>query len=642
MRARPLAPAVWLAAGGLSLVLAGCGLTLDYGPPDSVLDSGHASDGGGIDAAMACTGACDDGLRCTSDACVDGFCVFTNACPGETECVDRGGDGECRRPCASASECDDGIDCTTDVCDPADAHCAHVSTCQTGRPVCLASGACAPASCASDTECDDGNLCNGVERCVSGECRAGTRVVCEGGSGCVGERCNPSSGACEPVLDDSACADGFDCTGDVCNADGSCSNPQNNAACSGTNLCATSICHPPTSLDSSGCVDTIITACPDACGVSVACDPATGGCDFGSVCPAGEVCRSDGCQPIGNCTNDAECADVFGPGGCATFCAGGTCQPLACVAPAGSCGVPVLDGSCFAGTHCSFTASPALCDDGDDRSTDTCNPDTLTCSHTCPPASSTDCVTYTYSGGRCVPTLDSSICARRHTTTLGDCARWTCVGHDAAAGGGTDGCAPLPSNAACAADSASCTDEICVLDGSTRMGTCHSQISPLAGSICDDGMDCTVDACDPVHAPTDATGCTHTPDDGVCASAAGSLECATAFCAQTGTLANSLGGTPLPTGCAVDYHPVMCGLLDPSICTLDGQCEVVSCSLGMRVCDDRNSCNGTESCDVVLGHCTQLPLATTCLGTGGCGGACTSTGCVLPIIPACIGIGTTP
>src|SRR5207253_7552187 len=53
----------------------------------------------------------------------------------------------------------------------------------------------------------------------------------------------------------------------------------------------------------------------------------------------------------------------------------------------------------------------ALCADGDPRSVDTCSTATAThvCTHTCPPSSPGDCVTYTYVGGHCVPSFDSTV-----------------------------------------------------------------------------------------------------------------------------------------------------------------------------------------------------------------------------------------
>lgn len=642
MSARPVAPGVWFAAFVASCCIIGCGLELDYGPPNRIpMDSGAAdgaSDSGGIAIDGGnCASSCDDGLRCTADTCVAGVCQHADTCPANTDCVSRGGAGECRRACVSASDCDDGISCTTDHCDAADGHCSHSSNCQDGRPICLASGACAPDHCSSDDECSDGDLCNGSERCVSNVCRAGTPVACADVQGCRSEVCEPSTGTCAPVLDPAACADAYSCTSDVCNPDGSCAHPPNHALCIDANLCVDAMCNPTASPDASGCAPSGGMSCGSACGTSIPCNPATGLCDYTAACPVGQICRADGCHAPSSCTSSSACVGIHGPSGCPTLCMGGTCQPLICSPPpAGGCGRLAVDGmSCPYGDHCQYVAVPSLCDDLDPITIDTCNPATFACSHQCPAASANDCVTYTYAMGRCVPSFDAMTCTRLHGTGggAGDCARSTCVGHDAAQGGGSDGCAPRGVDSLCT-DSAGCTTDTCQVDASDGVGTCHSQPRSDVATYCSDAMACTADACDP-SLSADATGCTHTPDDSVCAAAAGSLECATAICAQTGSAANSIGSTPLPTGCAATYMPSRC-VLNPGICTLDGRCTVVPCSFGTRLtCDDGVPCNGTESCDVVLGRCAQVPVVPMCPTTGGCVPVCTSAGCVQPSTVAC-------
>jgi hypothetical protein len=171
-----------------------------------------------------------------------------------------------------------------------------------------------------------------------------------------------------------------------------------------------------------------------------------------------------------------------------------------------------------------------------------------------------------------------------------------------------------------------------VVDPSAGTGGC---VRTPDDSACDDGQDCTADRCDPASADTlSASGCAHQPDDTVCSDAAGTHDCARAFCAQTGGLGNMLGGTTLPTGCAVEYTPSTCGLLTNSICTLDGDCTMVRCGSGMAACDDGVSCNGMESC--ALGHCIQTNLlATRCAASIGCEPVCTPMGCVTPITPGC-------
>jgi hypothetical protein len=640
MKPRALDRVVWALGLFLLFSVAGCGLELDYGGPNPVHDDGGRADGGGIDAGTSCTTGCDDGLRCTADQCVDGTCQHTDTCTGALDCVRRAGVGECRRACTSASDCDDGIACTDDVCVPEDGHCGHTSNCQADRPVCLDNGACAPDHCSEDAECQDSDLCNGEEHCVSGTCRGGAPVRCSAPVGCRSDVCDPETGTCLPVLDGTMCDDHFDCTADLCGTDGACTHVPDDTLCGVGDLCNTHACTPSTATDPSGCSIIDVTACPIACGTSIACDPTNGLCDYSTACPAGQVCRADGCHSATSCTSDTACTSIRGPDGCNTHCIGGMCQPLLCPLPMpGGCGQLVIDSAtgCAAGDHCQYVANPTLCDDGDDLTLDTCNPDTFACTHTCPAAAPNDCVTYALVGGHCIPSFDSTTCTRLHGTVgsgAGDCARSACVGHDPMAGGGADGCRTLGADSLCS-DGADCTTDVCVVDGTTGVGACAR--SPTGS--CDDGMACTIDACDPAHADLlrDRSGCTHTPDDTPCVNAAGSLQCARAFCAQTGTLGNMLGASTLPTGCAVSYMPNACGLLSNTICTLDGQCTSVPCSGATGgTCNDGVACNGTEVCDGLTRHCAQTMLLPACTGgTTGCMDVCTASGCVPPQTPMC-------
>jgi len=358
-------------------------------------------------------------------------------------------------------------------------------------------------------------------------------------------------------------------------------------------------------------------------------------CTYTSACPAGQTCRADGCHATGSCSTSAECAGVMTPQHCQTACISGTCQAMTCAQPpVGSCSRLVLDtNNCPAGGHCSYVADNSLCTDTDLVSTDTCDPGTFTCMHTCP-TSPNDCVSLSYVGGRCVPTFDSSYCASVHAGPGTSCVRSSCVGHDAAAGAGPDGCAPRGIDALCT-DGAGCTVDTCQVQ-TGGLGNCTHAVRSDVATYCSDAMECTTDACDPTHIdPMDlsGTGCTHTPNDDVCARAAGTLMCATAFCAQTGSLGNMLGSRVLPTGCAVDYRPNDCGLLPTTMCTLDGQCAMVPCTGGTTgSCDDGVVCNGTEIC--VAGHCIQTGLRSICVGSS-CPSYCTPNGCVSPQTPMC-------
>ncbi len=86
------------------------------------------------------------------------------------------------------------------------------------------SGACPENPPAENgTDCDlDSNLCT-QDKCQGGTCNAGVMVVCDDSKPCTDDTCNPLTGACQYVNDNSnLCTDGDGCTvGDSCNS-GSC------------------------------------------------------------------------------------------------------------------------------------------------------------------------------------------------------------------------------------------------------------------------------------------------------------------------------------------------------------------------------------------------------------------------------------
>jgi cysteine-rich repeat protein len=200
---------VALLFGGV--LLGGCGLGLDFDPPDP--DAGGGFDAqardAGRDAGLVvddCTGL-DDGTVCGSDApgvCVTGVCVPSTCgdgfvdlrageeCEGETaSCVACRFVCECPRvPCATPS-CE-GAECVlTPLSDstPCTNAAGNTGTCNGG--VCrgalcgngmsdtgeacddgnsAAGDGCEPdcsLTCDADADCDDNDRCNGVERCAA-------------------------------------------------------------------------------------------------------------------------------------------------------------------------------------------------------------------------------------------------------------------------------------------------------------------------------------------------------------------------------------------------------------------------------------------------------------------------------------------
>jgi hypothetical protein len=92
---------------------------------------------------------------------------------------------------------DDGAICTADSCD-AILGCIHTSI---------------PGCCITDADCRDTSSCNGLERCIAGDCVAGTPLFCDDGDGCNGsEVCDDTLGCTAGTAPASFSFEGVRCT----------------------------------------------------------------------------------------------------------------------------------------------------------------------------------------------------------------------------------------------------------------------------------------------------------------------------------------------------------------------------------------------------------------------------------------------
>lgn len=127
-------------------------------------------------------------------------------------------------------------------------------------------------NCQYNSDCDDGNVCNGLETCVSGQCVAGTPLVCDDGNPCTTDSCNALTGCvATPVANGTPCADA-----DVCDGAETCQNGvcQDGAPldCDDGLACTLDTCD-----SQSGCVHT------DNCPAGQSCNHTTGNCDAPSL-----------------------------------------------------------------------------------------------------------------------------------------------------------------------------------------------------------------------------------------------------------------------------------------------------------------------------------------------------------------------
>lgn len=526
-------------------------------------DGGGGAGGGSSGDDLGAGGGAGDALvdagdECEGDLdCSDGF-----FCNGFELCVR----GACRP--APRSPCADDIPCTSNLCDEEADLCEVVpddDVCAEGQ-ICDAKVGCfLPIGCTGDADCDDTLPCNGRETCVDRVCQPGNPVLCDDAVTCTIDRCDDATGDCRAVPDHSACLPGELCSlregcapRPPCVRDDDC---DDGIFCNGQETCdvGTGLCAggPVPAVDDG--VDCTLDACNEDAG-TITHTPRNNRCQDARFCNGAEICHPvDGCQqgaaPVLNdgvaCTTDTcdEDADfiVHAPDDAACddglFCNGEEiCDPQADCRPGEP--VQINDGVGCTIDSCSEVERAIVHRPDDGRCSDGlfCNGDEI-----CDPVE--DC-----QAGEAVPVDDGLEC----TDDVCDEGART-VRHSPAHGRCDDG--------------RTCNGvEICVPDVGCTPG-------PVEGF--DDGIPCTIDACDPA---TDAI--THVPDDAVCSNGL--------FCDGSETC-------DAARGCLAGRAP----LLDDGIgCTQDTCDEaadrIVHAPVAAR-CDDALFCNGAETCDPAAG-----------------------------------------
>ncbi|MCB9737955.1 MAG: hypothetical protein H6747_01730 [Deltaproteobacteria bacterium] len=602
----------------------------DAGCQYAVPEGAKCDDGNACTAGDTCakTGACvpgpglscDDNNGCTTDACdpksgcthkaLDGIgCDDGDACTQADKCVA----GKCK---GSGKSCDDGLPCTTDGCDPAGgcthavqsgATCSDNDACTIGDS-CLQSGYCKPGAqadcddgnaCTQDTcgadkgcqhtivegaACSDGTACTVNDACDSkGKC-VGSPLSCDDGKACTTDSCDKLGGCKVTPKTDAPCDDGNACTtGDICLSSGVCA-PTGSKLCGDGNSCTIDSCDPK-----SGCVNAVQdkASCDDgsACTSGDACN---GSQCVGSpiTCDDGQSCTKDSCDKAKGCVHEglggASCSDGNACTSGDTCSAAGTCNPGKGV----NCddGKPCTTDSCDAATGCKYVAIDGIsCTDGD----------ACTGNDAC-------------SGGACKGT--TVVCDDDNACTTDSCDKVKGCGYAAKVGTScNDGNActtgdVCDSKGKCGGSKATCNDNnVCTLDLCDVDSGCYA--TKLEGAACDDGKICTV---------SDACG------NGVCAGSPKDCddgnECTTDACdAQKGCT-----HTPASKPCN-----------DGDECTTGDTCVGGQCKSVAKNCSDGNDCT-IETCHKLLGcqtsfakvgaSCSDNDACTedACDGFGGC------------------------
>ncbi|MET0388330.1 MAG: hypothetical protein ABW321_20330, partial [Polyangiales bacterium] len=518
--------------------------------------------------------------RLLGTSCDDGqFCTVNDQCNDTGECV-----GTAQR------SCNDLVSCTTDACDETNDSCtASFAGGCTILGSCFASGTpnplnscqiCDPARSTilwsnkvDGATCDDGLFCTDGDTCRLGLCLPGGLRACDDGVGCTTDLCNELTRQCEATVTDGCQING------LCVAAGT-QDPSNQCKACNPLLSTTAY---SIKLPGTLCDDSQFCTATDVCDLNGVC---TG---IPRICEDGLLCTTDSCDETSDrCTSSAN-------GGCTI---GGLCFPAGFDDPTNSCrtcdparsttgwstkpaATACDDGQfCTVGETCGASGAcgggaPLVCpDDGLGCTTEVCN-ELL---DVCLPGAITGCLI----GGNCLlggvlDPLDSChVCDPSVSTIL-----WT----------------NRPVGTMCD-DGSQCTSG----DSCNALGLCTGALVD-----CSDGLDCTLDVCNPLTGQCSSTtaGCTI---DGQCVLLG--TDDPQNSCRTCNPLLSTTSWSDKPQG-------ALCN--DGQFCTVVDSCDGAgSCSGGVaRVCTDLVACT-EDLCDEAADACTAGAAGGGCVIGGSC------------------------
>src|SRR3990172_2991476 len=167
----------------------------------------------------------------------------------------------------------------------------------------------------------------------------------------------------------------------------------------------------------------------------------------------------------------------------------------------------------------------------------------------------------------------------------------------------TDSCTHTPNDGAC--------DDGLYCNGAETCDPVNG-CQPGTAPNCDDGVSCTIDACDEA---TDS--CTHTPNDGACDDG---NPCTDDACvAQSGCVSTADDTNTCDDGNACTTVDLCqggaCTGTSPVVCTASDACHVGTCDPGTGACTDSPAPDGTACDDGDATTCTDVCTSGTCSGT---------------------------
>lgn len=481
---------------------------------------------------------CNDFNDCTLNICKTGegcsFVAREGACDDGDPCTlnDSCQSGICLGGGAFL-DCDDDNVCTDDQCITGIGcrYSFNVNSCD-DNDYCTEYDKCVSGSCiGTSLECDDGVFCNGPETCLGFGCQSGEEIICDDNIDCTVDQCSEDMFGCEFIPDDSACMDDNPCT--------------ENERCSST-----------------GCKSDNVEDGTE-CGEDMAC--------YGGVC-------------VIACETDEECNDEI-------LCTEDICDP-----ETSHCRYIPDNGNCSDSLFCNgyeicdiqlgcISGTPPDCDDDIDCTVDGCDENNNECTHDtddtlCTEADQCHTGVCDINNG-CSYLAVEQQCDDNNICTVNDyCHNGVCKGDD-------NTCDDLNP---CTVDSCNvvdgCTNKdaqdgtVCgsgVIDRVCMSGKCvEGCVNDLS---CDDGIKCTLDACN-----TNTRQCSNVPFDDFC---------------DDGYACNGAEICNASSGCE-GGTPIDCDDLNP--CTTDscnpvsGKCENQLVQPG-TVCEDMNVCTISSTCN---------------------------------------------
>jgi hypothetical protein len=523
--------------------------------------------------------SCKDGLLpCQSGVCQGGKCAPFNgpddsACKDDATCISAGlcKSGHCQNTTAT---CDDSNPCTDDACNGQGkcSHTANTATCDDGV-ACTLNDLCGNTACVgtpNDATCSDSNVC--------------TEDTCDKAKGC--QHAN-STASCD---DGDACTSGDSCVGGACQAGTEMTCDDKNPCTADT--CTKGACSYVKLPDASTCTDDGLACTSDTCASGACTHPiAAGNCLISGVCAATGALSGDGCLVC----DPAQDSQDWSVQPVDTVCQkGAICQVGKCTAAHVCNVVGTAPGFCFIDQACVADGVPnpanscELCNAAN-QSTWSLAKDATVCA-----SDNVACTDDLCASGTCVHVANPFWCAdKTGPCTLGECDM-------------QNGCVAVPSDVttACNSDANACTLEHC----GNKNGVCETTAATLD---CDDGIGCTLDACDM------ASGCTHTAQNAACddGNICTSDSCDAVKDCQHGTVPGSCS-LPGDVSCSADVcNSGVCqaGVI-ADMCNISGSCVAKGAlnAEGCEVCEPgkatfawSNSADGTACSDGKACHVNQ-------------------------------------